>query len=91
MLRSIQGILEPSGQVRFQEKVAIGHSIPVLVTLLDSADEESASFDHAINTEKGQVADALALLSSPAFVDLPPGNPAAMARVIQENREAWGE
>ena len=82
MLRTLEGMLDPEGQVRFREEVHLTRPQRVLVTLL----EEDAAFPVA---EPGHVNQLLALLATPAFRERPYGLAAELEATVESNRSAW--
>lgn len=82
MLRTLEGTLDPEGQVRFREPVSLTRPQRVLVTLLED--------DTALAVaEPGSVSQMLALLATSPFSDRPYGLAAELEATVESNRSAW--
>ncbi len=77
MLQAIEVIIEPGGTVRWSEPLQLKHPMRAVVTLMQPIEN------------KDNYQDILNLLNSPLFANAPVGDPAAMEKTIQANRNAW--
>jgi len=76
MLQAIEAIIEKDGTVRLLESWRPAQPLRAVVTLLEPV----------MPTMTGHVSQVLALLKSPEFQLVPPGNPAAMDALIDHGR-----
>jgi len=81
MLQAIEAVIDKNGFVRLLESVHPVRPMRAVVTLLEPVAKPVIATGH--------VSRVLALLNSPAFKNVPAGNPAVMEAVIQANRTAW--
>ena len=82
MLRTLEGTLDPKGNVSFREAVRLTRPQRVLVTLLEEDDTIQSG-------EPGSAGRVLALLSTPAFIARPYGSAEELEATIEANRVAW--
>ena len=82
MLRTLEGTIDPEGNVRFRETVHLTRPQRVLVTLLEGDDATPAS-------DPGSANQLLALLNTPAFQDRPFGSADELEATVEANRAAW--
>jgi hypothetical protein len=91
---TVHATLLPNGQVQLPPGLARSQPLPVLVTILEPADESdravatSVAIDGA-PSENGSVAKLLALLASPEFQALPQADASEVEQRIQAIRNDW--
>ena len=89
---TVHATLQPNGQVQLPPALARERPVPVLVTILEPADEAPASATlPPIDASKGSVAATLALLRSPEFMALPKSDPAEVEQRIRDLRNDWND
>jgi hypothetical protein len=77
MLQAIEAIIDPNGTVRWSEPLQLEQPMRAVITLMQPIE----------NKENYQ--SILDLLNSPLFANAPMGDPVAMEKTIQANRNAW--
>lgn len=82
MLQAVEAIVNPDGSVRLLEQLKVKRPTRVIMTVVP---------DVPVNAGEGNIAAALSYLKSEEYLSRPYGDPDAMERTIQENRNAWGD
>ncbi len=77
MLQAIEAIIDPNGTVRWSEPLQLEQPMRAVITLMQPIE----------NKENYQ--SILDLLNSPLFANAPMGDPVAMEKTIQANRNAF--
>ena len=87
MLQAVEAIVNPDGSVKLLEQLKVNRPTRVIMTVVPD------NYADTVNDGKtGCDADRLlAWLKSPEYQNRPYGDPDAMERTIQENRDAWGD
>lgn len=82
MLRTVEGIVDVDGQIRWLEPLRVAKPSRVLVTLLPDKNETHSE-------PAGNIAALQTFLQSPDFLNRPTGSAAEIEAQIQEMRNSW--
>jgi hypothetical protein len=89
---TVHATLQPNGQVQLPPALASSQPVPVLVTILEPANDASDGRGTAgREAGKGSVQATLELLRSPAFLALPKSDPEEVEQRIQDLRNDWND
>lgn len=84
MLQAVEAIVNPDGSVKLLEQLKVKRPTRVVMTVVPDVPAR-------IDVGEGNIAATLSYLKSEEYLSRPCGDPDAMERTIQENRNAWGD